>query len=258
MDYGDLRKRRMLDLCAGTGSMSEPWIHAGGEVVRIDMVDRGIEHLTKIDILSKSKTEWSEWVLDNGPFDWVHASPDCKCYSVANGAKFREHWGPYTGDNHVFLPHSPEAQEAQDLVEMCIHIAEVNAKHCFSHGLAWGYWTIENPRALLRKMGFMQRHQRTTVTYCQYGDTRQKPTDLWGRFPRSWQGKACKRGADCHESAPRGSRSGSQGLEYHDRIKIPYELPLSLMKNMIKEDGEAWFTLDDWCVPIEIEGGGFE
>ena len=31
-------------------------------------------------------------------------------------------------------------------------------------------WYIENPRAVLRKMPFMQGLPRTTVWYCRYGD----------------------------------------------------------------------------------------
>lgn len=246
MERGVLHGRKMLDLCAGTGSMSGPWLNNGGEVIRIDREDRRIEGLQVIDILDHSKRWWSEWVLDNGPFDWVHASPDCKCYSIANSKNIGINWGPHTGEGHIWRPYSPEAQEANDLVEMCIHIAEENARHCFSHGQAWGYWTLENPRGLLRQMQFMQRHQRTTVTYCQYGDTRQKPTDFWGRFPRSWQGKSCKRGSNCHEPAPRGSNTGTIGLDYEDRIKIPMGIPVELIEKMIQHEGDAWFTLEDW------------
>lgn len=45
------------------------------------------------------------------------------------------------------------------------------------------YWFIENPRGGLRKMRFMQGLPRYTVTYCQYGDTRMKPTDIFTNHP---------------------------------------------------------------------------
>jgi hypothetical protein len=95
-------------------------------------------------------------------------------------------------------------------------------------------WYIENPRGQLRKMDFMRGLNRTTITYCSYGDTRMKPTDIWsnniydmfnlnGWKPRGmcWNGnKKCQ-----HEEAPRGSKTGTQGLKNnHERSKMPKEL----------------------------------
>ena len=46
--------------------------------------------------------------------------------------------------------------------------------------IAPALWFIENPRAVLRKMPFMPNgDSRHEVWYCQYGDTRAKPTDIW-------------------------------------------------------------------------------
>lgn len=75
------------------------------------------------------------------------------------------------------------------------------------------YYFIENPRGGLRKMDFMQELPRYTVTYCQYGDTRMKPTDIWSNHPNPKFKPACKNGAPCHEAAPRGSSTGTQGLK---------------------------------------------
>lgn len=84
------------------------------------------------------------------------------------------------------------------------------------------YWFIENPVGGLRKMDFMQGLPRYTTTYCQWGDFRQKPTDLWTNHPNPRFKPACKRGAPCHEKAPRGSRCGSQKLKTSkDRARIP-------------------------------------
>ena len=59
-----------------------------------------------------------------------------------------------------------------------------------------------------------------------------KPTDIWtiilhnvfnqnGWIPRPM----CKNGDSCHESAPRGSRTGTQGLKNnYEKSKIPFEL----------------------------------
>lgn len=52
-----------------------------------------------------------------------------------------------------------------------------------------------------------------------------KPTDLWG-IVEGWNHREpCKNGMPCHEAAPRGSRTGTQGLKgAKDRSRVPYEL----------------------------------
>jgi hypothetical protein len=92
---------------------------------------------------------------------------------------------------------------------------------------------------MLRKMPFMdeflkeQGGVRHTVTYCQYGDNRQKPTDIWTNY-LEWKPKPpCKRGQPCHVSAPRGSRTGTQGIKgARDRGRIPPNLFKELFKNI--------------------------
>ena len=86
-------------------------------------------------------------------------------------------------------------------------------------------WVIENPRGKLRKMDFMQDIRRKTITYCQYGENRMKPTDIWiaGFY---WNARPmCKNGDLCHEAAPRGSKTGTQGMKnYADKSVVPFEL----------------------------------
>ena len=74
-------------------------------------------------------------------------------------------------------------------------------------------------------MDFMKDLPRYTVTYCQYGDTRMKPTDIWTNHPNTNFKPMCKNGDDCHEKAPRGSKTGTQGLKGSiERSRIPKEL----------------------------------
>lgn len=78
---------------------------------------------------------------------------------------------------------------------------------------------------MLRKMPFMQELPRYTVTYCQYGDFRMKPTDIWTNHPSPNFKLPCKNGDPCHASAPRGSRTGTQGLkDAIERGIIPEQL----------------------------------
>ena len=66
---------------------------------------------------------------------------------------------------------------------------------------------------------------RYTVTYCQYGDNRMKPTDIWTNHPNPKFKPMCKNGQPCHVSAPRGSKTGIQGLKGSVlRSIIPREL----------------------------------
>lgn len=76
----------------------------------------------------------------------------------------------------------------------------------------------------MRKMDIMKQYKRHTITYCQYGDDRMKPTDIWTNhiFPKFK--KPCKNGDSCHVAAPRGSRTGTQGLKgNYERSLIPYD-----------------------------------
>lgn len=60
---------------------------------------------------------------------------------------------------------------------------------------------------------------------CQYGDTRQKPTDIWTNHPEPNFKPMCKRGMPCHVPAPRGSQTGTQGLKNAiEKSRIPDEL----------------------------------
>lgn len=71
-------------------------------------------------------------------------------------------------------------------------------------------------------MAFMSGLPRYTITYCQYGDIRQKPTDIWTNHPHPDFKPMCKRGAPCHEASPRGSSGGTQGLKNKvERARIP-------------------------------------
>lgn len=77
----------------------------------------------------------------------------------------------------------------------------------------------------MRKMTYMRDLPRYTVTYCQYGDFRMKPTDIWTNHPNPRFKPMCKNGDPCHERAPRGSKGGTQGIStVKDKSKIPKQL----------------------------------
>jgi site-specific DNA-cytosine methylase len=132
--------------------------------------------------------------------DIFWASPPCTSFSVA-GRK----------TNYInFIPQNEKAKKNLELVLKTLElINKIKPKY---------------PMGYLRKFPFMEKLNRVTVSYCQYGDTRMKPTDIWTNLP-NWKGKFCKNGAPCHERAPRGSKTGTQGLKgARERGVIPEAL----------------------------------
>lgn len=138
----------------------------------------------------------------------IWASPDCSSYSVAAISHHRRK------DEHGNLVPISEYAKFCDRVNQ--HML------CLMLALSPKYWFIENPRAGLRKMDFMNGLPRYTVTYCQYGDTRMKPTDIWTNHPHPNFKPPCNYGDPCHVAAPRGSATGTQGFRSSkDKAVIP-------------------------------------
>lgn len=149
------------------------------------------------------------------------ASPPCTAFSVASIGK---HWDKQTGN-----PKTLTASIGLELLEHTIYLISVSNPQ---------YWYIENPRGMMRKKidalfkkYNITEYKRETISYCQYeldkpvNERRMKPTDIWtNNF--NWKPKPlCKYGDNCHCSAPRGSRTGTQGLKTaKDRGVIPPKL----------------------------------
>lgn len=90
---------------------------------------------------------------------------------------------------------------------------------------------VENPRGGYRKAHFIPEWAtRHTLTYCQYGAPNMKPTDIFTNHPDPKFLEMCKNGDPCHERAPRGSKTGTQGAAFGDvsdalaRGKMPESL----------------------------------
>lgn len=151
-----------------------------------------------------------------GKPDVIWASPPCTSYSIAAISHHRKK-NPITGN---LDPVSDFAKLSDNLVQHTIElIRELQPK----------YWFIENPRGGLRKMAFMKNLPRYTITYCQYGDTRMKPTDIWTNHPNPQFKPMCHNGDPCHQPAPRGSKTGTQGLKGAvERSVIPEKLCLHI------------------------------
>lgn len=198
---------RTVELFSGTASISKVLKERGHETVTIDKYDRFHPDITE-DILYFDKNYLS---LDF-KVDILWASPPCQSFSIASVS---HHW------NKDLTPKSDRATTGYALLIKTLALIEE---------LQPIIWFIENPVGMMRKMPVMGKLPRYTVTYCQYGDTRMKPTDIWTNL--KWEPRPmCKNGDSCHESAPRGSKTGTQGLkDAKERGRIPRELCLEIVE----------------------------
>ena len=213
-----MTKLKVLELFAGTRSIGKSFEEAGHEVYSVEW-DR--QH-ANIDLYADIATVTSQQILEEfGRPDVIWASPDCTTYSIAAISTHRQR----EDDGHL-APKSDKAKHSDEVNQHVLSlIKELNPK----------YYFIENPRGGMRKIRWMQDLPRYTVTYCQYGDTRMKPTDIWTNHPEPNFKPMCKNGQPCHVAAPRGSKTGTQGLKGSIlRSIIPHELCQHIAK--ISED----------------------
>lgn len=205
-------KIKVLELFAGSRSIGKQAESMGMEVFSSDINPfEGIHYVTDIMQFDVSKVPFKP--------DVIWASPPCTTFSVAS---IGHHW---SGDRYNKTPKTQEAINGILLVRKTLQIIDHFKPRFFF---------IENPRGILRTLHFMNNRgmQRHTVSYCQYGERRQKPTDIWTNSEYWIPRPMCKRGASCHDAAPRGSRSGTQGIEgAYDRSKIPQQLCQEILES---------------------------
>jgi len=214
---------RIVDLWCGTKSASDPFKEAGWDRFTVDNDPQHNPDLCA-DILKVKASD-----LPDCSFIW--ASPSCTVYSKAGRG-----YGHF--DERTLEPISPEAVEQTLRVKHTL--ALIKAKNP-------DYWVLENPWGMLRKQPFMRQFPRVTITYCRYGDCRQKPTDLWGRFPETWSPRPpCSRGMKCHVAAPSGSSTGTQGTDRIEAGRVPYLLGEHLRIAAETSNGaSSWITIEE-------------
>jgi len=199
---------KILELFSGTESFSNVARARGHQVFTIENNAEFNPSLCK-NILDVT--------IKDIPFkpDVIWASPPCTCFSVASiGRSWCGNYCPSRTETALGMAYVLKTLEL---------IKKLKPKYFF----------IENPRGVLRKMAFMDELPiRNTVTYCQYGDTRMKPTDIWTNCS-FWKPKQmCKNGDSCHIPAPRGSKTGTQGLKgSKNRSIVPEKLCLEILKS---------------------------
>ena len=203
---------KVLELFAGSRSVGKMAEELGMEVFSSDINNfDGINYVVNILEFDYSKVPFTP--------DVIWASPPCTGFSVA---AIGHHW---TGGKGAYIPKTETARLGIELVKKTLEIIDYYKPK---------YWFMENPRGVLRKMDIVKELKRNTVTYCQYGDERMKPTDIWTNSDVWVPRKMCKNGDTCHVAAPRGSRTGTQGRSNaYERSKIPDELCQEILKSCL-------------------------
>ena len=206
----------IFDFFSGTGSSTQAFKDAGHKVITFEL-DKFFEATENVDVFDLS----ADYLIEvYGRPDFVWASPPCTAFSVAS---MGHHWG---GGLRAYEPKTEAAKISQQLVAHTLAlIADLNPIKG---------WLMENPRGMLRKLPVVKDIPRTTVTYCRYGDKRMKPTDLWGVVPNWKPREMCKNGMPCHEAAPRGAKTGTQGIQgARERSRVPYELGKEILDALL-------------------------
>lgn len=194
---------KTVELFAGTESFSKVMRERGHETWTVDNNINFLSNET-YDLLNGMSKETSDKISEA---DIVWMSPPCTSFSLASG------------NTHWTIDRQPITQTAKDgfaLLKRC----EVIAQLCND----WNkIFFIENPNG--RAVWFLPNKWLKRVWYCQYGDTRAKPTNIWTNLDIDF--RTCKNGnPNCHhERAPRGSKTGTQGLKGDiERSVIPPQL----------------------------------
>jgi site-specific DNA-cytosine methylase len=202
----------IFDFYAGTGSATQAFEDAGHTIIKVELDDYFEAH--ERDILALTA---EGLITKYGQPDFIWASPPCQKFSVASLWKY---WEGTKGNS---VPKHPAVYEALAMVGHTVKLMQ-DLKPTYG-------WIMENPRGMLRSQAVVKDLQRWTVSYCQYGDTRMKPTDLWGTI--NWISRPlCRPGANCHESSPAGTNAGGTGKLRNARLRsmVPYALGQEILE----------------------------
>ena len=223
-----MEKLTTIELFSGTGSFSKVALEYGLDINTYDIAEDAVELVEGTHTRCNALDTDVKYPL-MPYFAWF--SPPCNAFSIASA---RHHFDKETGK-----PKSNTGYLGMALLERTLDlIVELQPK----------YWIIENPMGQMRKKIVPLLEERNIschnhlITYCQYeGDAtekpRMKPTDLFSNIPKElWTPKPrCFNGDPCHQSAPRGSNTGTQGMKNaRERSIIPSGLFYEIFDCLLK------------------------
>jgi len=193
---------KIVELFAGTKSCSKvarrlghkTWTNDINPDFNCDLTGDILEEEIQVQIMNEVKNA-----------DVVWMSPECTKWSLSAGNTY---WTKYR------MPRRDDVYDSIKMMLFCRFVAD----YCVKNNK---FFFIENPNG-------------KRCWYCQYGDTRAKPTNIWTNL-ENWNPKTCHNGnKDCHhESAPRGSKTGTQGLKGSiNRSRIPPKLFVEIFETI--------------------------
>lgn len=179
-----MNKPIILDLCAGTGAWSQPYVDAGYDVRRITLPDQDVR-------LFKAPAERIHGIL---------AAPPCTHFSIV-GVK---HWKTKDSPDLFDAKGKALLLQALSVVDACLRII---------HTVKPDWWALENPVGRLK---YWIGNPRYTFQPWEYGDPWTKRTCIWGEHTQptkypvkslgQWIGRTNKNGVVDHlKSLPRES-----------------------------------------------------
>tara|TARA_R100000750_G_scaffold40416_1_gene26145 strand:- start:629 stop:1282 length:654 start_codon:yes stop_codon:yes gene_type:complete len=195
---------KTVELWSGTESFSKVARELGHETWTTDI--NSIHNPDYVGDMLQLSTQQiiKERVMEAG-IVWM--SPVCKGWSLSAG---HTHWTEFR---------QPKTQVALDSMNMMM-FARYVADLCVKHNKIF---FIENPNG--RAVWILDNKYLKRAWYCKYDDKRAKPTNIYTNLDIEFL--TCSNGnKDCHhESAPRGSKTGTQGLKNDiERSRIPPKL----------------------------------
>ena len=221
-------KLLVLELYSGTQSVGIPFRLHGHEVISVEVNEMFTKEPYNLDQVTMSIADLTIKMilkLTGGRIpDIVWASPLCKTFSMAASSA-----GHRQKINGKIFPKSVKAHLHDSwLIHTLNLITEL-----YKLNPSMIYF-IENPQGGMKNAWFMDEWNERGIyrlTYCQYEmhkpreERRMKPTNIWTNHPNPRFLPGCKNGADCHVPAPRGSKTGTQGLKGDvERAVIPKKL----------------------------------
>lgn len=212
--------KKMIELYSGSATVARAFAMKEFMTLTVDN-DPKLTPDYCVDITSTDSDNYRALDFDKPDFIW--ASPDCRKWSWASGAR-----NEFRAANNE--PLSDESQAAVDMVKHTLALIEE---------LDPSYWVLENPdHGALKDQDFMKKYPTTRVMYCAYGHKFQKRTRLWGKFPPSW----IPRTVCSHLSHPniKGEKDA-----YHRAI-VPFDLALDFVYAVLADDGAQLPTLEDF------------
>lgn len=209
---------KILELFSGTEGISNAFRNRGWDAFTIDW-DESFPSSWHTDI---SKITVNDILTRFGIPDVIWIGTDCTTYSVAAISKHRKQ-NKETGNLDPISEYAKFCDDMNWNVRKIVdELQKLNPKLIY-------FW--ENPRGGFRKMNFIKDLPRYTITYNKYlmdrpfEERRMKPTDIFTNHPDPKFLPPSKNGDPDHVAAPRGARTGTQGIKGAKlRSKYPEQL----------------------------------